>query len=318
MKISWNWLRELVQLPSGVLPADPVAAAREVEKRLTRRGVAVDAMVPVAVGLSGAIVAEVRGKRPHPKADKLTLVDVFDGQTVTQVVCGAPNVPAPTEPGVSPRVVWAKPGATLPSGLSLSVREVRGIPSPGMLCAEDELGLSSDHAGILILSPDDGLAIGSDFALGAGLPDVIFELDITPNRPDLLGHLGVAREVVAAFAKEGAALCLPQPEFSARTAAQPAREAARITIEDPAGCPRYLGHVLTGLTVRPSPIKERLLLSRLGARPINNLVDATNLAMFFVGQPLHAFDLRRLSGQQIRVRRAQPGERMTTLDDIQR
>lgn len=318
MKISWNWLRELVQLPSDALPADPLAAAREVEKRLIRRGVAVDAVVPVGIGLSGAIVAEVRGKRPHPKADKLTLVDVFDGQTVTQVVCGAPNVPAAGEPGSSPRVVWAKPGATLPSGLTLSVREVRGIPSPGMLCAEDELGLSSDHGGILILSPDDGLAIGSDFALGAGLPDIVFELDITPNRPDLLGHLGVAREVVAAFAREGATLTLPQPDFSTRSAAQPAAGAARITIEDATSCPRYLGHVLTGLSVRPSPIKERLLLSRLGARPINNLVDATNLAMFFVGQPLHAFDLRRLAGSQIIVRRARPGESMTTLDDVQR
>ncbi|MBL9003983.1 MAG: phenylalanine--tRNA ligase subunit beta [Myxococcales bacterium] len=318
MKISWNWLRELVQLPAGVLPVDPVAAAREVEKRLIRRGVAVDAVVPVGVGLSGAIVAEVRGKRPHPKADKLTLVDVFDGQTVTQVVCGAPNVPAPGEPGTSPRVVWAKPGATLPSGLSLSVREVRGIPSPGMLCAEDELGLSSDHAGILILSPDDGLAIGSDFAMGAGLPDVIFELDITPNRPDLLGHVGVAREVVAAFANEGATLVLPQPEFSRRTASSSAAQAARIVIEDSLACPRYVGHVLTGLRVAPSPIKERLLLTRLGARPINNLVDATNLAMFFVGQPLHAFDLHVLRGSQIVVRRARAGESMTTLDDVQR
>lgn len=318
MKISWNWLRELVQLPVGALPDDLLSAAREVEKRLIRRGVAVDAVVPIGAGLSGAIVAEVRGKRPHPKADKLTLVDVFDGQTVTQVVCGAPNVPTPGEPGSSPRVVWAKPGATLPSGLSLSVREVRGIPSPGMLCAEDELGLSSDHAGILILSADDGLAIGSDFAMGAGLPDVLFELDITPNRPDLLGHLGVAREVVAAFAKEGATLSLPQPDFRGRTAAQPASEAARIAIEDATGCPRYVGHILRGVRVAPSPIKQRLLLSRLGARPINNVVDATNLAMFFVGQPLHAFDLRVLSGQQIIVRTARAGEQMTTLDDVQR
>ncbi len=318
MKISWNWLRDLVQLPAGVLPADPLAAAREVERRLTRRGVAVDGLTPVGIGLSGAIVAEVRGKRPHPKADKLTLVDVFDGQALTQVVCGAPNVPTPGEPGSAPRVVWAKPGATLPNGLTLSVREVRGIPSPGMLCAEDELGLSSDHGGILILSPDDGLSIGSDFASGAGLPDVIFDLDITPNRPDLLGHLGVAREVVAAFAKEGARLVLPQPDFSTRTAAQSADSVARIEIHDAAACPRYVGHVLRGLRVAPSPIKDRLLLTRLGSRPINNLVDATNLAMFFVGQPLHAFDLRVLSGQQIVVRKAQPGESMTTLDDIQR
>ena len=105
---------------------------------------------------------------------------------VTQVVCGAPNVPNPGEPGRSPRVLWAKPGATLPNGLVLSVREVRGIPSPGMLCAEDELGLSEDHDGIVILSPDDGIDIGGDVAQAAGLPDWVFELDITPNRPDLL------------------------------------------------------------------------------------------------------------------------------------
>jgi phenylalanyl-tRNA synthetase beta chain len=318
MKISWNWLRELVKLPASLSSAPVLQAAKEVEARLTRRGVAVDALIPVGVGLSGAIVAEIRGKRPHPKADKLTLVDVFDGQSVTQVVCGAPNVPAAGEPGQSPRVIWAKPGATLPNGLVLSVREVRGVPSPGMLCAEDELGLSGDHGGIILLRPEDGLEIGSDFAIGAGLPDVIFELDITPNRPDLLGHLGVAREVAAAFASEGATLCLPHVGFAGRTAPQKADTAASIEIADAQGCPRYIGHVLTGLRVAPSPIKERLLLTRLGARPINNLVDATNLAMFFVGQPLHAFDLSRLSGRKIVVRRARPDEAMTTLDDVVR
>lgn len=318
MKISWNWLRELVKLPASLSSAPVLQAAKEVETRLIRRGVAVDALIPVGVGLSGAIVAEVRAKRPHPKADKLTLVDVFDGQSVTQVVCGAPNVPTPGEPGQSPRVIWAKPGATLPNGLTLAPREVRGIVSPGMLCAEDELGLSSDHGGIVILRPEDGLAIGSDFASGAGLPDVLFELDITPNRPDLLGHLGVAREVAAAFASEGATLLLPHVGFAGRTAERRAETAASIEISDAQGCPRYLGHVLTGLRVAPSPIKERLLLTRLGARPINNLVDATNLAMFFIGQPLHAFDLNRLAGRKIIVRRARPEETMTTLDDAVR
>ncbi|HNN92038.1 MAG TPA: phenylalanine--tRNA ligase subunit beta [Pseudomonadota bacterium] len=318
MKISWNWLRELVKLPASLSSAPVLEAAKEVEARLIRRGVAVDALIPVGVGLSGAIVAEIRGKRPHPKADKLTLVDVFDGQAVTQVVCGAPNVPAAGEPGQSPRVIWAKPGATLPNGLTLSVRDVRGIPSPGMLCAEDELGLSGDHGGIVLLRPEDGLEIGSDFAQGAGLPDVIFELDITPNRPDLLGHLGVAREVAAAFASEGATLLVPEIGFAGRTAERQAGSAASIEITDATGCPRYLGHVLTGLRVQPSPIKERLLLTRLGARPINNIVDATNLAMFFIGQPLHAFDLNRLAGRKIIVRRARPEEKMTTLDDVVR
>ena len=199
MKVSWNWLCELLDIPTGISP-------QAVADRLSVSGVAVDAIHPIGKGLSGAIVVEVRGKRPHPKADKLTLVDVFDGKEVTQVVCGAPNVPSPGEPLSSPRLVWARPGATLPSGMTLSVREVRGVPSPGMLCAEDELGLSEDHGGILILTPEDGIAIGADFAQAAGLPDFVFELDLTPNRPDLLGHTGVAREIAALFRHEGVRL----------------------------------------------------------------------------------------------------------------
>lgn len=318
MKISWNWLRQLVQLPSGLFPPD---AVHEVARRLIKSGVAVDAVTAVGVGVSGVIVAEVRGKRPHPKADKLTLVDVFDGQTVTQVVCGAPNVPNPGEPGQSARVAWARPGAKLPSGLELSVREVRGVPSPGMLCAEDELGLSTDHAGIILLRPEDGLDVGSDFATGAGIPDWVLELDITPNRPDLLGHLGVAREVAAAFAQEGARLVPPTLATltdPARGVPDAATTAAAIDIHDAAGCARYVGHVLRGLRVGPSPLRDRLLLSRLGARPINNLVDATNLAMFLTGQPLHAFDLGGLSGRKIIVRRAHTGEPIKTLDSVAR
>lgn len=306
MKVSWNWLRELVKL-DGISAEDAAA-------RLSSAGVAVDALTTISAGLSGAVVAEIRGKRPHPKADKLTLVEVFDGHGVTEVVCGAPNVPAPGEPGRSPRVVWARPGAHLPSGLTLAVREVRGIASPGMLCAEDELGLSSDHAGIVILRPEDGLEIGSDFATAVALPDTIFELDITPNRPDLLGHVGVARELAALFAQEGARLTLPAPDLLPYLDSRPAQDAIAISVEDAAGCPRYLGHAVCGLRVAPSPIKLRLLLQRLGARPLNNLVDATNLALFAFGQPLHAFDLARLRGAQVVVRRARPGESIKTLD----
>jgi len=307
MKVSWNWLRELVKLDDAISPHDAAA-------RLSGAGVAVDAVTAVGAGLAGAIVAEIRGKRPHPKADKLTLVDVFDGREVTQVVCGAPNVPAPGEAGTSPRVVWARPGARLPSGLELGVREVRGIPSPGMLCAEDELGLSSDHAGILILRPEDGLDIGSDFAAGVGLPDHIFELDITPNRPDLLGHVGVARELAALYRQDGARLTLPAPDLVPFLDSRPAGDAIDIVIEDQVGCPRYLGHVLSGLRVAQSPLRLRLLLERLGARPISNLVDATNLALFAFGQPLHAFDLSRIGGGKVVVRRASGGETIKTLD----
>jgi phenylalanyl-tRNA synthetase beta chain len=311
MKVSWNWLRELCKLDDGVSPADAAT-------RLAGAGVAVDALTPVGKGLVGAIVVEIRGKRPHPKADKLTLVDIFDGNEVTQVVCGAPNVPEPGEPGQSPRVVWARPGACLPSGLVLGVREVRGIPSPGMLCAQDELGLSNDHAGIVILRPEDGLAIGSDFSAGVGLFDHIFELDITPNRPDLLGHVGVARELGALYAESGARLTLPAPDLERYRDETAATAVATISVEDAAGCPRYLGHVLHGLRVGPSPFKLRLLLERLGARPLSNLVDATNLALFAFGQPLHAFDLTRLRGQKVIVRRARGDESLKTLDGVVR
>jgi phenylalanyl-tRNA synthetase beta chain len=313
MKISWNWVRELVKL-DGV-------SVHDAATRLAAAGVAVDAVTPASAGLSGAIVVEVRGKRPHPKADKLTLVDVFDGSTVTQVVCGAPNVPAPAEPGQEgrgPRVVWARPGARLPSGLELGVREVRGIPSPGMLCAEDELGLSSDHGGILILRPEDELPIGSDFAEGVGLPDYVLDLDITPNRPDLLGHVGVARELAALYAEAGARLTLPAPDLLPYLDATPITSAASVVVEDAAGCPRYLAHVATGLRVAKSPVKLRLLLSRLGSRALSNLVDATNLAMLAFGQPLHAFDLDHLRGKKIVVRRARQGETLKTLDDVVR
>lgn len=320
MKVSWNWLCELLDIPGGI-------TAQAVADRLSVSGVAVDAIHPVGKGLSGAIVAEVRGKRPHPKADKLTLVDVFDGKEVTQVVCGAPNVPTPGEPGQSPRVVWARPGATLPSGMTLSVREVRGIPSPGMLCAEDELGLSEDHGGILILQPSDGIAIGADFAQAAGIPDWVFELDITPNRPDLLGHIGVAREIAALFRQEGVRLRTHKVElglyaspYLCRSCDNPnyLHKHSMIRVEDPEGCPRYFAHRISGVHIGPSPLFYRLRLQRLGVRALSNVVDATNLALLQFGHPLHAFDLGKLAGHKIVVRRAKSGEKLKTLDGQER
>jgi phenylalanyl-tRNA synthetase beta chain len=310
MKVSWNWLCELLDIPTGISP-------QAVADRLSVSGVAVDAIHPIGKGLSGAIVVEVRGKRPHPKADKLTLVDVFDGKEVTQVVCGAPNVPSPGEPLSSPRLVWARPGATLPSGMTLSVREVRGVPSPGMLCAEDELGLSEDHGGILILTPEDGIAIGADFAQAAGLPDFVFELDITPNRPDLLGHTGVAREIAALFRHEGVRL-KPTSTGRALLPNEPLLPSAQVVVEDPEGCPRYFAHRLTGVRVHKSPLFYRLRLQRLGVRALSNVVDATNLALLQFGHPLHAFDLVKLAGQQLVVRRAKAGEKLKTLDGQER
>lgn len=298
MKISINWLRELVDAPLD---------AEEVARALTRAGLEVEGRQAFGA-LSGVVVAEVRGRRPHPNAAKLTLVDVFDGRVTTQVVCGAPNVP---DPQAGARVLWARPGATLPSGITLAEKEVRGVVSPGMLCAEDELGFGSSHEGIIVLGREDGLEPGDDLAQKLGLPDVILELNVTPNRPDCLGHLGVARELCALL---GVAL-KPLPPRLREPEGGPA---AQVELTDPEGCPRYTALVLDGVKVGPSPFKERLRLLSLGMRPISNVVDATNLVMLETGQPLHAFDLDRLAGQRIVVRRAREGEKLATLDGQER
>jgi phenylalanyl-tRNA synthetase beta chain len=303
VKVSLNWLRELVDL-------DGLDGA-EVARALTRAGVEVEARTRFG-DFAGVVVAEVRGKRPHPGAAKLTLVDVWDGATVTQVVCGAPNVP---EAGAL--VLWARPGARLPDGTVLAPKEVRGVVSPGMLCAEDELGLGESHEGIIVLQKSDGLSAGEDAAAALGLPDEIFELSLTPNRPDCLGHLGVAREVGALTGRS----LKPRPRRA--TAERQRVDGAaspdgRVVIEDPAGCPRYTALVLDGVTIAPSPIRVRLRLQALGVRAISNVVDVTNLVMLETGQPIHAFDLDRLAGGRIIVRSAKAGERQKTLDDVER
>lgn len=292
MKISLNWLRELVDRP---LEGDEVA------RQLTLAGLEVEARIPFAP-LKGVVVAKVVNRRPHPEAAKLTLVEVALGdEPPTQVVCGASNVPAP-----GGRVVWAPPGATLPGGITIGEKAVRGVVSPGMLCAEDELGLGSSHEGLLVLTDSDGLAPGDDFAQRLGLPDEIWELNVTPNRPDCLGHLGVAREVAALVGGE-----LRRPALPALPSGG---GAAKIELLDPDGCPRYCGLVLEGVKVQSSPLWLRLRLTALGVRPISNVVDATNLMMLLWSQPLHAFDLDRLAGGGVAIRRARPDEAIETLD----
>ncbi len=295
MKFSLRWLRELV---------DTDRSSDEIAHALTHGGFEVEGRT-VLGGFSGVVVAEVRAKRPHPQAQKLTLVDVWDGAEVTQVVCGATNVP---EPGPGARVLWAKPGAKLPDGkggwFELAVKEVRGIASPGMLCAEDELGLSDAHAGIVVLGGQDVAEPGQDAALLLGLPDEIWELNVTPNRADCLGHIGVAREV--------AALCngrLTLPEVSPSPVVA---DDHIIEIRDPA-CRSYVAAFVDGVTVCPSPLARRLRLAALGVRPISNVVDVTSWVLLETGQPLHAFDRAHVDGGLI-VRRAEEGESLVTLD----
>jgi phenylalanyl-tRNA synthetase beta chain len=300
MKISLNWLRELVELPPGT-DADRVAAA------LTGQGLEVEGIEAKGRELSGVVVAEVLDIRPHPKADKLRIVRVRAGnheQDTVDVVCGAPNVPP-----AGNRVCWAQPGARLPGGKTLEAREVRGVMSPGMLCSEPEMGLGEQGDGILILSPS--AQPGDDVAAILWAVDDVFEVNVTPNRGDALSHLGIARDLAAHF---GTRVRLPEIDKVRELDKGPTMD---VDIADAEGCPRYTARFVTGLTVAPSPIQLRLRLSYCGMRPISNLVDVTNYVLLETGQPLHAFDFDKLQGHIV-VRRAGQGEGMQTLDGQKR
>lgn len=297
MKISLNWVRELVDLPADV-DTDQLAAA------LTNQGLEVESIERKGRELSGVMVAEVLDIRPHPKADKLRIVRVRAGAREEDVVCGAPNVPP-----AGNRVCWAQPGARLPGGKTLEAREVRGVLSPGMLCSEPEMGLGEEGDGILILSPSD--ESGADVATLVGAADDILEVNVTPNRGDALSHVGIARELAARF---GTKVRLPVVDPVAELADGPVMA---VEIADADGCPRYTARLICGLRVAPSPLATRLRLNYCGMRPISNLVDVTNYVLLETGHPLHAFDRDKLDGQII-VRRAKAGETMQTLDGQRR
>ena len=247
------------------------------------------------------------GRSPHPNANKLTLVDVFDGATTTQVVCGAPNVPE-----VGWKVLWARPGALLPMGEGGAHVTARGEDRSRRrclraCCAQRTSSVSgSRHAGIITIAPSDPLRGRGRRREGKlGFPDEILELNVTPNRADCLGHVGVARELAAVL--HGKQL----PRRSDATL--PASGDVRVELVD--GCPRYCAIVLDGTTIADSSLIVRLRLAALGVRAISNVVDVTNLALLLHGQPMHAFDLDRLPSSAIKVRRARAGEKLTTLDD---
>jgi phenylalanyl-tRNA synthetase beta chain len=305
VKVTWNWLLELVDLDRAPSVEDGAAA-------LTRVGVEIEGITALGAGFSGVVVAEVVGKRPHPQAQKLTLVDVITerGGAATQVVCGAPNVP---EPGR--RVLWARPGATLPGGMTLGVKPVKGIDSPGMLCSEPELGVGDDAAGIIILDPTDRGTLGGPAQEPLGVDDWLLEVNAPANRPDLLGHLGVARELVAVL---GGRVVPPAEHLDEITADLDCAALAKVEIDDPDACPRYVARVIDGVTFGPSPRRIAARLRAVGVRPLSNLIDATNYVMFELGQPLHAFDATQVAGGELRVRRARDGETMVTLDGVPR
>lgn len=290
MKISERWLREWV---------DPSITATELVAQLSMAGLEVDGAEPAAPAFTGVVVGLVAAVDPHPDADKLRVCQVDDGAGKHTVVCGAPNVE------VGMLAAYARPGAVLPDGMRIGKAKLRGVASAGMLCGPDELGLDTVRDGIMVLPA--GLRPGTDLREALDLDDTLIEIDLTPNRGDCLSLRGLAREVGVL---NDCAVAEPGIE------PVPARidDTFAVTVSHPQGCPRYLGRVIRGIDVtRSSPTWMVERLRRCGLRPIDPVVDVTNYVLLELGQPMHAFDLDRLTAG-IDVRLARHGEKITLLD----
>ena len=298
MRVPLSWLKRYVDVD---LPA------KELAHRLTMAGIEVGE-VEVIGGWSEIFVAHVTDVRPHPNADRLRLCVVTTGAGEMEVVCGAPNV------AVSQKVCFAKAGANIYNTHTgryevLEAAKIRGVESQGMICSEIELGLGDDHSGIIVL-PDDA---PTGTLLDEYLGDTVLDLELTPNRLDCLSVLGVAHEVAALTGKK-----VTEPESSYKEAGAPITEQINISVDDPDLCRRYTASLLQGVRICPSPQWLQDRLTRAGLRPINNVVDVTNFVMLEYNQPLHAFDYDLIKDATVIVRRARPGETLTTLDGVER
>ncbi len=296
MKFTLNWLKEYIDVD---LPVEVVA------DKLTMLGLEVDNVAGLYQELGPIKVARIINVRPHPDADRLTLCDVTLGAEEFQVVCGAPNA----KPGLVTAI--ALPGVTLPSGMQVKKAAIRGQKSSGMLCSEKDLGISEDHSGIMEL-PDTAKP-GESLPEALSLLDTLIEVDLTPNRPDCTSVIGIAREI-AGFTSQK----LNQPVQNKLPALTGEGVPFSVEVLEPEDCPRYAARLLKNVTISSSPWWLRKRLLSVGLRPINNVVDITNLVMLEYGQPLHAFDFNRLGGGKIVVRRARAGEHIITLDGEKR
>jgi phenylalanyl-tRNA synthetase beta chain len=298
MRIPRSWLRELV---------DTDLSAEELGDLLAEKGMHLESIERPWEGLDGVVAARVIEVRDHPRSDTLCLARVQTGAGELEVVVGVRNM------GPGDLVPLAPPGARVPAlPEPLGAREIRGVTSNGMLCSPRELGIADVHTGILILD-GEGPDVGDDLKTALGLDDEVLDLEIESNRPDLLSVAGVAREVAAATGGQRR-----HPEASLVETQGPAASAASVVVEDPDACPRYLARVIRRLGPGTTPLRVQARLTASGVRPISPAVDATNYVMLERGQPMHAFDLDRVAGPGIVVRRATPGEWITTLDDVER
>ena len=294
MKLSLEWLKDYVDIE---MPPDKLG------ELLTMNGLEVEGIETVGQSLDDIVAAKILAVKPHPEKDNLFICQVDTGRDTVQTVCGAPNVK------VGVLAPLALPGAKLPDGTLVRESHIRGETSIGMLLAEDEMGLTDDHTGIVILP--SGSAPGSPLPSVFSVADWVFDVDITPNRPDCACVMGIAREIAAAT---GQRLKLPKVEINQD--GPPIEGLTSVTIMDPGGCPRYAAGMIQGVALGPSPFWMRYRLYLSGMRSINILVDATNYVMMEMGQPLHAFDYNRLKENRIVVRRALEGELFTTLDGV--
>ena len=301
MKISYRWLQEFVDCQH--VPATQLA------EMLTMAGLEVEGVEEVRFGVPpSVVVGEIAVAQRHPQAAELYVCQVqIGGAELLTIVCGAPN----TRAGL--KVPVALSGTVLPNGMTVTAATIKGVLSQGMLCAEDELGLSADHSGLIVLPEDAPVGKALTAELLSFEPEAVLEVSLTPNRGDCLSHLGVAREVATLLN-----LPLRKPAIAYPETGTDIGQMASVAIDDPDLCSRYTASLITGVQIAPSPLWLKRRLERIGVRSINNVVDVTNYVMMELGQPLHAFDFEKLAGRKIIVRRARADETFTTLDGAER
>ena len=297
MKLPLEWIQSLIDI-------DDISTSELVDK-LTFSGLEVEGVETIGSDFEGVVVGEVLSWGPHPDADRLRVCKVSNGDEELDIVCGASNF------DTGDKVALATVGTVLPNGMKMKKAKIRGQVSMGMMCALDELGLGEDHSGIIILDADT--QVGIPFAEVQGPPQEVLVIEVTPNRPDCLSALGVARELSALLGRP-----VKRPEAVVEEGMDLIEDSVRIQVREPELCPRYTGRVIKGVKVAPSPDWMQQRLTNSGIRPINNLVDITNYVLLECGQPLHAFDLNLLHGHQIVVRHPGDDEDITTLDEEKR
>lgn len=296
MRIPLSWLREFVDFD---------LTPEQLAEKLTLLGMEVSAIERIGADWRGIVVGELLEVEPHPNSNKLSLTRVRTGvdDEELSVVCGATNIE------VGQRIPIARPGSVLPGERRIDITTIAGTESQGMLCSGDELGLTADADGILILPPDSELGI--DMADMAG--DVVLDVDVKPNRGDALSILGLAREVAAATGAE-----LRWPDLSVDESGDSTSDHLRVDVDDTELCPVFVGRYVEGVTVAPSPWDVQRRLIAAGVRPVSNIVDASNYVLMELGKPIHTFDADKVSDGHITVRTAREGETLETLDHIKR